>query len=147
MDLTLDARDEAFVAELRSWLADHLRPPGSFATIEAEVAWGREWQGELARGRWVGLDWPREFGGRGASPLRVALAGAQYARSRAPQPVNRVGLNLAGPTLLAWGTDAQRARFLPGILDASELWCQLFSEPEAGSDLASLTTRAEPTGG
>jgi len=95
----------------------------------------------------VGIHWPREFGGRSATPVQVALYNMEYARARAPQPVNRVGINLAGPTLLACGTDQQRARWLPSILDASEIWCQLFSEPDAGSDLASLTTRAERADG
>ena len=86
-----------------------------------------------------------EYGGRSATPVQVALYNLEYARSRAPQPVNRVGINLAGPTLLAHGTDEQKAHWLPPILDASELWCQLFSEPGAGSDLAALATRAVPT--
>lgn len=88
----------------------------------------------------VGLWWPEEFGGRGASPVQVAIFNMEYARAGAPQPVNRVGINLAGPTLLAHGSDEHNARWLPTILDASEIWCQLSSEPDAGSDLASLTT-------
>src|SRR4029077_10993063 len=83
-----------------------------------------------------------ESAGRGAPRLQVAFFNREYARSRAPQPVNRVGINLAGPTLLAHGTEEQKTRWLPRILDASELWCQLFSDPGAGSDLASLATRA-----
>ena len=105
------------------------------------------WQARLAADRWVGIAWPAAYGGRGATPVEVALFNMEYARAGAPQPVNRVGINLAGPTLLAHGTEDQRARWLPRILDASELWCQLFSEPGAGSDLASLTTRAEPATG
>jgi alkylation response protein AidB-like acyl-CoA dehydrogenase len=92
----------------------------------------------------VGIHWPEAYGGRGASPVQVAIFNMEYARSRALQPVNRVGINLAGPTLLAHGTEEQKARWLPSILDASEIWCQLFSEPDAGSDLASLKTRATP---
>ncbi|MEJ7583938.1 MAG: acyl-CoA dehydrogenase family protein [Acidimicrobiales bacterium] len=87
------------------------------------------------------------LGGRAASAVEVALFNMEYARAGASQPVNRVGLNLAGPTLLASATPAQQARWLPGILDASEIWCQLFSEPEAGSDLASLRTMARPVDG
>ena len=101
----------------------------------------------MAADRWVAIAWPTGYGGRAARPVEVALYHMAYAAAGAPQPVNRVGINLAGPTLLAHGTEAQRARWLPAILDASELWCQLFSEPDAGSDLASLRTAATPVDG
>lgn len=147
MDLALTEEERAFAAEVRDFLAAHLEPPPPFTSTEEEVAWGRAWQATLAEARLVGIHWPHEYGGRGATPVQVALYNMEYARARAPQPVNRVGINLAGPTLLACGTDGQRARWLPRILDASEIWCQLFSEPNAGSDLASLTTRAERVDG
>ena len=107
------------------------------------MAWGREWQATLAADRWVGVHWPSAYGGRSATPVQVALYQSEYARAQAPQPVNRVGINLVGPTLLAHGTEDQRLRYLPAILSAEEIWCQLFSEPDAGSDLASLSTRAD----
>ena len=106
-----------------------------------------QWQATLAADRWVGVHWPEAYGGRSATPVQVALYQSEYARSQAPQPVNRVGINLVGPTLLAHGTEDQRLRYLPTILSAEEIWCQLFSEPDAGSDLASLSTRAEPVEG
>jgi alkylation response protein AidB-like acyl-CoA dehydrogenase len=90
----------------------------------------------------VGIQWPEAYGGRGATPFQVAIFNMEYARSKAPQPVNRNGINHVGPTLLAHGDEEQKARWLPRILDAQEIWCQLFSEPGAGSDLASLTTLA-----
>jgi alkylation response protein AidB-like acyl-CoA dehydrogenase len=142
VDLSFSREEQEFAAEVRSWLGEHLEAPASFASLDEEVAWGRRWQAALASGRWVGLHWPTEYGGRGASPVMVAIFNAEYARAGAPQPVNRVGLNLAGPTLLAHGTESQKERWLRPILTADELWCQLFSEPGAGSDLASLTTRA-----
>jgi alkylation response protein AidB-like acyl-CoA dehydrogenase len=144
VDLSFTPNEQAFAAEVRDWLAANLREVPSFATFDDEVEWGREWQARLAAERWVGLHWPAEYGGRGASPVQVAMFNAEYARARAPQLVNRVGLNLAGPTLLAHGTDEQKERWLAKILTAQEIWCQLFSEPGAGSDLASLTTRATP---
>jgi alkylation response protein AidB-like acyl-CoA dehydrogenase len=147
VDLALTAEEEAFAAEARAWLAANVEQPPPFATVADEVAWGRAWQARLAADRWVGIHWPAEHGGRGASPVQVALFNTEYARAGAPQPVNRVGINLAGPTLLAHGTGDQRARWLPAILDASEIWCQLFSEPDAGSDLASLRTTATPVDG
>jgi alkylation response protein AidB-like acyl-CoA dehydrogenase len=140
VDLSFTADEEAFAASARRWLAANVTPTPAFETVDEEVAWGRAWQARLAEARWVGIHWPAEYGGRSATPVQVALFNAEYARAKAPQPVNRVGINLAGPTLLAWGSDAQRARWLPSILDASEIWCQLFSEPDAGSDLSSLRT-------
>ncbi len=147
MDLTFSADEQAFAAEARAWLDTHLRPVPTFASVEDEVAWGRAWQAELAEGRWVGIHWPHEYGGRGASPLHVAIFNAEYTRAGAPQPVNRVGINLAGPTLLAHGTDDQKRRWIGPILTAEEIWCQLFSEPDAGSDLAGLRTTATPVDG
>ena len=147
MDLSFTAEEEAFAAEVREWLDANLELAPAFDTLADEIAWGREWQRRLAAGRWVGLHWPVEYGGRGASPLQVAIFNTEYARSRALQPVNRVGINLAGPTLLAHGTDEQKERWLAPILTADEIWCQLFSEPGAGSDLAGLTTRAQPVEG
>jgi alkylation response protein AidB-like acyl-CoA dehydrogenase len=147
VDLSFTPEEQAFAAEVREWLAANLELPPQFATLADEIAWGRAWQRKLAGGRWVGLHWPAEYGGRGASPLQVAIFNTEYARSRALQPVNRVGINLAGPTLLAHGSDEQRERWLAPILTADEIWCQLFSEPGAGSDLAALSTRADPVEG
>jgi len=145
--LAFTPEEQAFAEEIRAWLAANLELPPTFDSLEEEVAWGREWQAKLAADRWIGIHWPTEYGGRGASPIQVAIFNMEYARSRALQPVNRVGINLAGPTLLAHGTDEQKLRWLPSILDAREIWCQLFSEPGAGSDLAALSTRATPVGG
>jgi alkylation response protein AidB-like acyl-CoA dehydrogenase len=147
MDLSLSPEEQAFAAEIRGWLEANLELPPPFASLAEEIEWGREWQAKLARDRWIAIHWPAEFGGRGASPVQVAIFNMEYARSRALQPVNRSGINLAGPTLLAHGTDEQKRRWLPPILDAREIWCQLFSEPGAGSDLAGLSTRAVPVEG
>src|SRR3954469_8015245 len=144
MDLAFTTAEQQFAGEVRAWLAEQVEVPPRFESIADEVEFGRRGQAELAAGRWVGIHWPAEYGGRGASPVQVAIFNMEYARARAAQPVNRVGINLAGPTLLAHGTDEQRQRWLPRILTAEEIWCQLFSEPGAGSDLASLSTRATP---
>ena len=147
MDLSLSADERAFALEVRTWLARNTERPDAALSGGEEVEWGRRWQAKLADARMVAIAWPQSVGGRGATPVEVALYNMEYARAGAPQPVNRVGINLAGPTLLAHGTRAQQQRWLPSILDASEIWCQLFSEPDAGSDLASLRTRAEPAAG
>ena len=144
MDLSFTDEERAFAANVRGWLEANVELPPPFASVDDEVAWGRRWQATLAQERWVGIQWPSEYGGRDASPVQVAIFNMEYARSRAPQPVNRVGINLAGPTLLAHGTNEQKQRWLRKILSAEEIWCQLFSEPGAGSDLAALATRAVP---
>jgi alkylation response protein AidB-like acyl-CoA dehydrogenase len=148
VDLTPTAEQEELRAECRTWLREHLPweygsgLPPRFATLDEEVAFGRGWQHELAEGRWVGVTWPETYGGRGAGALAHYVVQEELARARAPELVGRIGVNLVGPTLLAHGTPAQRDRWLPAILSADTLFCQLFSEPDAGSDLAGLTTRA-----
>src|SRR6476661_3610599 len=146
--------DEAALRdEIRTWLRANLPweygqgLPPRFDDLADEVAFGRDWQAKLASGRWVGVGWPRELGGRGAGPVEHYIVTEELARGRAPELVGRIGVNLVGPTLLAHGAPAQKSRWLPEILPARELWCQLFSEPGAGSDLASVTTRAVPTEG
>jgi alkylation response protein AidB-like acyl-CoA dehydrogenase len=147
VDLALTPEEEAFRDEVRHWLEANVELPPAFRTLEEEFEWGRKWQARLAADRWVGIHWPEVYGGRGATPVQVAIFNMEYARSRAPQPVNRNGINHCGPTILAHGTDEQKARWIPRILSAEEIWCQLFSEPGSGSDLASLTTRGIATEG
>ncbi|HEX9712884.1 MAG TPA: acyl-CoA dehydrogenase family protein [Actinomycetota bacterium] len=146
MDFDLSADDLSFRDELRGWLAEHPPPDIDVASDFREVETLREWQRTLAAGRWVGIHWPSEYGGRGASLVQVAIYNEELARARAPQILGRAGVNLVGPTLMAHGTEQQKERWLPKILDASEIWCQFFSEPGAGSDLAGLSTRAERRG-
>jgi alkylation response protein AidB-like acyl-CoA dehydrogenase len=153
MDLRPTPEQEAFRAECRAWLAanppwgDGADGPPRFAALAEEVAFLRGWQRRLADAGWLGVTCPVEHGGRGAGPLHHYIVQEELARARSPELVGRIGINLVGPTLLAHGTPEQQARWLRPILRADELWCQLFSEPDAGSDLASLTTRAERTAG
>ncbi|MCC7078187.1 MAG: acyl-CoA dehydrogenase family protein [Acidimicrobiia bacterium] len=140
MDLGLTSAEERFRDELRDFLGHHPPPP------DTGFAAQRVWQQTLFAGGWVAPHWPADVGGRSADFGQYAIYVAELARVRAPQPANRVGINLAGPTLLAHGTDEHRRRHLAPILSAEEIWCQLFSEPDAGSDLGSLRTRAVPDG-
>jgi alkylation response protein AidB-like acyl-CoA dehydrogenase len=151
VDLTPTPEEAAFRAEVREWLVANLPweygrgLPPRFDEPAEEVEFLRAWQAKLAEGRWVGVGWPEEYGGRGAGPVEHFIVQEELARARAPEMVGRIGINLAGPTLLAHGSPAQKERWLSPILRAHDLWCQLFSEPGAGSDLAALTTRATPT--
>jgi alkylation response protein AidB-like acyl-CoA dehydrogenase len=145
VDLALSPTQAAFRDELRSWL--EANPPGEPpATEDEQNAWRRDWQRRLNEGGWAGVHWPREYGGRGVTLAETAIFFEELGRARAPLPVNVLGLLLGGPTLMVWGTDQQKERFLPPILSADEIWCQGFSEPEAGSDLAALKTRAVKSG-
>jgi alkylation response protein AidB-like acyl-CoA dehydrogenase len=141
--------DAAFRAEVRDWLAAALT--GEFAELRGTGGPGREheafderlaWQRHLAAAGWTGLGWPVEHGGRGASIAQQVIFHEEYARADAPRSVNHLGEELLGPTLIAFGTPEQRQRFLPKIKAVEELWCQGYSEPNAGSDLAGVTTSA-----
>jgi alkylation response protein AidB-like acyl-CoA dehydrogenase len=141
MDLTFNDQEAAFRDELRAWLADN--PAGDAPPDEdSQYAWRRDWQRRLNDGRWAGVHWPEEYGGRGASLMETAIFFEEMGRAGAPLPANVLGLLLAGPTIMIWGNDEQKDRYLAPILSADEIWCQGFSEPESGSDLASLKTRA-----
>jgi alkylation response protein AidB-like acyl-CoA dehydrogenase len=139
---------EAFRKDVRAWLEanlpDDLRGK-AFASSRAdveEVKRLRAWQKTMAEAGYVGMDWPREFGGRGATIVEMVILYQEMARAESPQILNRGGVSMLGPTLMKLGTPAQQARFLRRILTAEDLWCQGFSEPNAGSDLANLQTRA-----
>ncbi|MBM3219140.1 MAG: acyl-CoA dehydrogenase [Candidatus Rokubacteria bacterium] len=148
MDFDFTEAQESFRKEVRSWLErnlpDDLRGK-AFAASRAdrdEVARLRWWQKRMYEAGYVGMDWPREFGGRGASLIEMVLLYQEMGRAESPQIVNRGGVSMLGPTLMKHGTPAQQQRFLKHILTADEMWCQGFSEPNAGSDLANLQTRA-----
>jgi alkylation response protein AidB-like acyl-CoA dehydrogenase len=152
VDLRFSQADEAFRAEVVDWLADHL--VGEFAALGGRGGPGREhegfdlrvaWERELGRAGWIGLGWPVEHGGRGATLVQQVIFAEEYSRAAAPGRVNHMGENLLGPTLIAFGSAGQKARFLPPILRGEELWCQGYSEPDAGSDLANVQTRAMPS--
>jgi alkylation response protein AidB-like acyl-CoA dehydrogenase len=141
MDLTFNEPELAFRDELRAWLADH-DPGREPDTEDANYAWRVEFQRALARDGWAAVHWPPEYGGRGATLTQSAIFFEELGRAGAPLPANVLGLLLAGPTIMSWGTPEQKDRYLMPILSAEEIWCQGFSEPDAGSDLASLKTRA-----
>jgi alkylation response protein AidB-like acyl-CoA dehydrogenase len=141
MDLTLSPSELAFRDELRAWLEEN-HPGREPAGDEAAFAFRREWQQRLHGAGLAGVSWPTEYGGRGATLIEQAIYNEEIVRAKAPQTANVLGLAMGGPTVIAHGTEEQRRRFLPPILSAEEIWCQGFSEPDAGSDLASVKTRA-----
>ena len=149
MDLSYSAEDEAFRAEIRTWLEDNLT--GEFAGVKGLGGPGNEheaiperlaWNRHLAAHGWTGVGWPEEHGGRGLSLWQQVIFHEEYARANAPTRVNHLGEELLAPTLMAFGTDEQKQRFLPKILAVEELWAQGYSEPGAGSDLANVQTKA-----
>ena len=141
MDLTLSPKEQAFRDELRVWLSAN--DPGREPTgDEAAFEFRRAWQRKLNDEGLAGLSWPKEYGGRGATLVEQAIFFEEVVRAKTPQMANVLALAMGGPTVIAHGTEEQRRRFLPPILSADEIWCQGFSEPDSGSDLASLKTRA-----
>jgi len=147
MNFSYTLAENEFRAELREWLRRYA-PRGArvFASLEEDAAFLTQWQRTLHGAGWAAVHWPQAYGGRGASLTEQAIFQEEMAAARAPQMMNRVGINLVGPTLIAHGREEQRRRYLPAILSCDEIWCQLFSEPNAGSDLASLRTRADAEG-
>jgi alkylation response protein AidB-like acyl-CoA dehydrogenase len=150
MDFSLTPDQEAFRDELRAWLQDNLTV--EFRNLRGVVG-GREavegrrrWQRRLHEAGYIGVSWPKEYGGRGASLLEEMIVNAEMAAARAPEIINVIGIYMAGPTIIAHGTREQKTRYLAPLLSADEIWCQGFSEPNSGSDLASLRTRAELDG-
>ena len=143
MDFRLSPAEEAFRGEVRAWLRTHVPQADPAARgAEEKIAAAKAWQASLYAGGWAGITWPREYGGRGATLVEQLIFNEECAAANAPDSINlSVALGLAGPTLMACGTAEQQARFLPRILRGDDIWCQGFSEPNAGSDLASLQTR------
>ncbi len=142
MDLTFSEPELAFRDDVRGWFAAHDPGPEPEGDEHAHYAWRRDFQRELARDGWAAVHWPEQYGGRGATLTESAIFFEELGRAGAPLMANVLGVLLAGPTIMSWGTDAQKERYLTPILTAEEIWCQGFSEPDAGSDLASLKTRA-----
>lgn len=153
MDFRLSAAEEAFRADVRDWLQANLPPDRGTATrseagtAAEKIAASKTWQATLYQGGWAGITWPRACGGRGATLVEQLIFNEECAAANAPDSINlAVALGLVGPTLMACGTPAQQARFLPRILRGDDIWCQGFSEPNAGSDLAGLRTRGDVRG-
>jgi alkylation response protein AidB-like acyl-CoA dehydrogenase len=154
MDFEYTQEQEALRKEFRGWLEANLPPdlclddaaddrvPADRETYERR----RAWQKTMHAAGWVGISWPKEYGGRGASLIERVIWEEEYAAARAPVLPAAMGLSLVGPTIIAWGTEEQRARYLPKILSADQTWAQGFSEPNAGSDLANLQTKAVDKG-
>ncbi len=141
MDLKYTPEDVAFRKQVRAWLEQNL-PRAEIKTLEDRRAWHRK----LYEAGYLGMGWPKEYGGGGARPMEQAIVADEMARANAPAPTNSLGIGIVGPTIVVHGTDAQKRRYLKKILTAEELWCQLYSEPNAGSDLAALRTSAEDKG-
>jgi alkylation response protein AidB-like acyl-CoA dehydrogenase len=141
MDLNYSAEDRAFRATTRRWLEANV-PTEDLKTLAERKAWHRK----LYEAGYVGMLWPQEYGGWGATAMQQAIVQDEMARIQAPPAINGLGIGFIGPTIIVHGTTAQKQRYLKKMLTAEEIWCQLYSEPNAGSDLAGLKTRAEDAG-
>ena len=150
MDLNLTAEEKAFRDGFRVWLEANVPRDWSAwreRPLDELFPYLRAWQRRLYEGGWAAVSWPKEYGGRSATLMEQAIFWEEMARVEAPPMANALGLGLIGPTIIGYGTDTQKKRFIPKILSAEEIWCQGFSEPNAGSDLAALQTNARLDGG
>ena len=150
MDLNLTPNEQKFRDEFRAWLSKNV-PPKWTGGISPENrdeynAWLRRWQRTLFEGGWAGISWPKQYGGRGATLMEQAIFQEELALADAPHLLGTIGLSLVGPTIIAIGTEEQKSRYLRKILSGEEIWCQGFSEPNAGSDIASLGAKAHRDG-
>jgi alkylation response protein AidB-like acyl-CoA dehydrogenase len=146
VDLTLTPQEEEFRDQVRAWLEEHHPGPEPAGGLEEVIPFRVEWQRKLHEGGWAGISWPKEYGGRGATMIEQAIFAQEAARAEIPPVANPLGLAMGGPVVIAHGTEEQKQRYLEPILSAEEIWCQGFSEPESGSDLASLKTNAVKDG-
>jgi alkylation response protein AidB-like acyl-CoA dehydrogenase len=150
MDLSFTPEQEAFRARVQKFLSDNLPPGWGKAGFRPQgmtmTEFLKDWQGRLYDNGFLGMAWPKEFGGQGASQIEMAIYNEEVARVRAPGPLNVLGISMAGPTIITYGSDEQKKRYLSKILDCEEIWCQGFSEPNSGSDVAAAKTRAELKG-
>src|SRR5262249_12393526 len=148
VDLDDTAEQAAYRAKVRGWLEEHsaeapvLEGPGALEDEGEIVAARRAWQGKLAEGGLAGGTSPREYGGQGLGPIEQVICNQEIGRARVPGVLDAIGVGMLGPTIIAHGDDDQKARYLGPMLHGDEIWCQLFSEPAAGSDLAAVQTRA-----
>jgi alkylation response protein AidB-like acyl-CoA dehydrogenase len=147
VDLSLTGSEAAFQQEVRSWLEENHPGPAPEGDDAAEFEFRRQWQKKLHQAGWAGISWPQEYGGKGATLIEQSIFNEEMARQRVPAPANILGLVMGGPVVIAHGTEEQKERYLEPILSGEEIWCQGFSEPESGSDLASLKARAVRSNG
>ena len=147
MDLSLTESEASFRDEVRSWLQENHPGPAPEGDDAAEFEFRRDWQRKMHDAGWAGISWPEDYGGKGATLIEQAIFNEELARQRVPLPANVLGLVMGGPVVIAHGTEEQKERYLEPILSAEEIWCQGFSEPESGSDLASLKSSAVKSNG
>ncbi|MFN4896299.1 MAG: acyl-CoA dehydrogenase family protein [Pseudomonadota bacterium] len=147
LQLSISEASERFRAELRGWLSLNPPPRAADTSLQEFERVGRQWQKQLAEAQWLGTHWPSEFGGRGLSLVEEAIVQEELVRVSAPQILGLFGITMVGPVLIAHGSEDQKKRFLGPILTGDEIWCQGFSEPGAGSDLAAVKSRAVPVEG
>jgi alkylation response protein AidB-like acyl-CoA dehydrogenase len=148
VDLDDTPEQAAYRGQVRSWLEEHkteapvLQGPGALEDEAEIIAARRAWQGRLAEAGLAGVTWPKEYGGQGLGPIDQVICNQEIGRAKVPGILDAIGVGMLGPTIIAHGTDDQKGRYLGPMLHGDEVWCQLFSEPAAGSDLAAVQTRA-----